>query len=212
MRQSNNRERRGEFHACWLPTIKEDPGAPKGARVCRRMGEGLGAGGHSTRRYPTNAAAPRTVSCRAELFSGCGAATRAPTTRPRPSSHVGRQLDMPAVGKFQISQMDAKTPLAPAAALDDIARADREPARETIYQRTHANLCQPLPNLRGTSPAVMPDQRDGSETVRQRARIPVNRCGQRPRLPSVPIPTFVTSCSTLNTNFGIERTLANLWF
>jgi hypothetical protein len=29
---------------------------------------------------------------------------------------------------------------------------------------------------------------------------------------SVPIPKFVTSCSTLNTNFGIERTLANLWF
>ena len=29
---------------------------------------------------------------------------------------------------------------------------------------------------------------------------------------SVPIPKFVTPCSTLNTNFGIERTLANLRF
>src|SRR5262249_19575263 len=31
--------------------------APKGARVYRRMGEGLGAGGHSTRRYRFNAEA-----------------------------------------------------------------------------------------------------------------------------------------------------------
>jgi hypothetical protein len=47
---------------------------------------------------------------------------------------------MSAVGKLQIAQMDAKTPLGPAAAFDDIARADREPTRETIYQRTHVNL------------------------------------------------------------------------
>src|SRR5262249_37453378 len=32
---------------------KEDPGARR-ARVCRRMGEGLGAGGHTTRRWTTN--------------------------------------------------------------------------------------------------------------------------------------------------------------
>ena len=33
----------------------------------------------------------------------------------------------------------------------------------------------------------------------------------RVRAASVPIPKFVTPCSALNTNFGIERTLANLW-
>jgi hypothetical protein len=46
---------------------KEDPGA-NGARVSRRMGEGLRARGHPTRRYPFNAQASRRFLS-ARLFS-----------------------------------------------------------------------------------------------------------------------------------------------
>ena len=51
--------------------------------------------------------------------------------------NIGRQIDVPAVGKFEISQMDAKDPLGAAMALDYISCADREPVREPLCEGTH---------------------------------------------------------------------------
>jgi len=151
--------------------------APKGARVYRRMGEGLGAGGHSTRRYAFNArASPRFL--RLKLFSSLAAPRKAPATRARPVRQIGRQFDVSAIGKLQISQTDAKASVAPAAALDHVARADREPAGETVCKRTHEFLLEATPR---NFPAPMSKHRDGSETARRQALISVDRCGQRAR-------------------------------
>jgi hypothetical protein len=153
--------------------------APKGARVCRRMGEGLGAGGHSTRRYAFNARASlRFLS--SKLFSSLASPRKAPATRARPVRQVGRQFDVSAIGKLQISQADAKAPLSAAAALDHVASADREPAGETVCKGTHEY--PPESNTTpGNFPAPMSKHRDGSETARRQAQISVNRCGQRAR-------------------------------
>jgi hypothetical protein len=153
--------------------------APKGARVCRRMGEGLGAGGHSTRRYAFNArASPRFLS--SKLFSSLASPRKAPATRARPVCQIGGQFDVAAIGKLEISQTDAKASLSPAAALDHVARADREPAGETVCNRTHKYLLEPT-TLLGTFRPPMPDHHDGSETARQQPQISVNRCGQGAR-------------------------------
>jgi hypothetical protein len=82
-----------------------------------------------------------------------------------------------AIGKLEISQTDAKASLFPAAALDHVARADREPAGETVCKRTHKYLLEPT-TLLGTFRPPMPDHHDGSETARQQPQISVNRCGQ----------------------------------
>jgi hypothetical protein len=131
------------------------------ARVSRRMGEGLGAGGHSTRRWRFNAQAGRRFLS-VELFSGRprGGAAAA---RAHPMRQVHWQFHMPAVGKLEISQMDAKTSSASAAALHHVTGADWEPAGE-ICERSHHNpprKQQPSWNL----PASMPDERDSSETA-----------------------------------------------
>jgi hypothetical protein len=151
--------------------------APKGARVYRRMGEGLGAGGHSTRRYAFNArASPRFLSLK--LFSSLASPRKAPATCARPMRQIGRQVDVSAVGKLQISQTDAKASLFPAAALDHVARADREPAGETVCKRIHET--PPGSNATaGNFPAPMSKHRDGSETARRQEQISVDRCGQR---------------------------------
>ena len=137
--------------------------ARKGARVYRRMGEGLGAGGHSTRRYAFNArASPGFLS--SKLFSSLASPRKAPATRARPVCHIGRQFDVAAIGKLKISQTDAKASLSPAAALDHIARADREPAGETICKRTHKYLLEPT-----TRPGTFEHQCQNTATVpRQR--------------------------------------------
>jgi hypothetical protein len=110
--------------------------APKGARVYRRMGEGLGAGGHSTRRYRFNAeAAIQFLS--PKLFSNLAARRAAPAARGRSMRQVDWQFDVAAIRKLQISQTDAKTALPAAAALDHVARADRKPAGETVCKGTH---------------------------------------------------------------------------
>src|SRR5262252_5187354 len=150
--------------------------APKGARVYRRMGEGLGAGGHSTRRYAFNArASPRFL--RLKLFSSLASPGKAPATRARPVCLISRQFEVAAIGKLKISQTDAKASLFPAAALDHVARADREPAGETVCKRTHE--IPPGSNaMAGNFPAPMSKHRDGSETARRQAQISVDRCGQ----------------------------------
>jgi len=151
--------------------------APKRARVSRRMGEGLGAGGHSTRRWQLNAQAGPAVPGR-ELFSRRGPPVRtAAAVRARPVPQIDRQLDMPTVGKLEISQTDAKTPPASAATLHHVTRADWEPAGEIICERSHRNpprKQQPSWNL----PPPMPDRHDSSETASRPAVISVNRCGK----------------------------------
>jgi len=156
--------------------------APKGARVYRRMGEGLGAGGHSTRRYAFNArASPRFL--RLKLFSSLASPGKAPATRARPVCLISRQFEVAAIGKLKISQTDAKASLFPAAALDHVARADREPAGETVCKRTHE--IPPGSNATaGNFPAPMSKHRDGSETARRQAQISVDRCGQGARDPN----------------------------
>ena len=100
------------------------------------MGEGLGAGGHSTRRYRFNAEASIRF-LRLKLFSNLAPRRKAPSARAPPVRLVDRQFDMAAIRKLQISQTDAKTTVPAAAALDHVACADREPAGETVCKGTH---------------------------------------------------------------------------
>jgi len=139
----------------------------------------LGAGGHSTRRYAFNArASPRFL--RLKLFSSLASPGKAPATRARPVCLISRQFEVAAIGKLKISQTDAKASLFPAAALDHVARADREPAGETVCKRTHE--IPPGSNaMAGNFPAPMSKHRDGSETARRQAQISVDRCGQGAR-------------------------------
>jgi hypothetical protein len=150
-----------------------------GARVSRRMGEGLGAGGHATRRWRFNAqAGPRFLFV--ELFSD-GPRRGAAAVRALPPRQVDWQFHMSAVGKLEISQMDAKTPSASTAPLHHVTGTDWEPAGEIIRERSHHNPPreqQPSWNL----PPPMPDQHDSSETAPRPALISVNRCGQAPAL------------------------------
>lgn len=53
---------------------------------------------------------------------------------------VGWELDLPAVGKLKISQMDAQRSFGAATALDHVSCPDREPARETVCEGAHAFL------------------------------------------------------------------------
>jgi hypothetical protein len=75
-----------------------------------------------------------------------------------PQSCLGRQLDVAAIGKFQITQMDTAFP-----ALDHEPRSNREPVWQACSSRTHGTLlgmCAPV--RRG-----MPDNGDRSATPRQ---------------------------------------------
>src|SRR5215831_8694890 len=96
-------------------------------------------------------ASPRFLS--RKLFSSLASPGKAPTTRARPVCQIGRQFDVAAIRKLEISQTDAKASLSPAAALDHVARADREPAGETVCKRTHKYLLEPT-TLLGTFPAT----------------------------------------------------------
>jgi len=53
---------------------------------------------------------------------------------------VGWELDLPAVGKLKISQMDAQRSFGAATALDHVSCPDRELARETVCEGAHAFL------------------------------------------------------------------------
>jgi hypothetical protein len=113
-----------------------------------------------------------------ELFSRRGPPVRtAAAVRARPVPQIDRQLDMPAVGKLEISQTDAKTPPASAATLHHVTRADREPAGEIICERSHRNPPREQPPF-WNLPPPMPDQHDSSETASRPAVISVNRCGK----------------------------------
>src|SRR6266403_1257821 len=76
----------------------------------------------------------------AKLFSASGPPRAPPALRARSMRQIDGQIDMPAIGKFDISQMDAKSSLAAAAALDHIACANREPAGQIICERGHPKI------------------------------------------------------------------------
>jgi hypothetical protein len=141
------------------------------------MGEGLGAGGTPP------GAVDSTLGrhggfLRAKLFSASGPPRAPPALRALSMRQIDGQIDMPAIGKFDISQMDAKSSLAAAAALDHIACANREPAGQIICERGHPEILLGSNNPRGTCRHQMPEQRDSSETARCSATISVDRCGQ----------------------------------
>jgi hypothetical protein len=87
---------------------------------------------------------------RAKLFSGCPAPRAPPPLRACAMRNIDRQVDMPAIRKFEISQMDAKSSLAAPAALDHIAGPDREPAGQVICERRHVKILLESNNPRGT--------------------------------------------------------------
>src|SRR5258708_39828472 len=99
------------------------------------MGEGLGAGGHATRRVRSiPKTTPRSIPG-SDFFSPRFAAAWAPagaTAVLRPRRQIGRQIDLATIRKFEVSQLD----MAPAA-LDHIPGADREPARQPNDLATH---------------------------------------------------------------------------
>ena len=72
---------------------KRRPRRPKGPGSVRRMGEGLGAGGHATRRWIAQRPSAALGSCPAKLFSSRGLPARAPAARPRRDRPIDRQVD-----------------------------------------------------------------------------------------------------------------------
>src|SRR4051812_27237584 len=111
------------------------------------MGEGLGAGGTPPGvRPPTQQA--RALFLATPLFSRRGAAARSAAARTGSLRGVARQFHLTAIGKFEISQVNAKAALGPGATFNDVACSHREPTGKTIDKRTHGTL------LRGNSPSL----------------------------------------------------------
>jgi hypothetical protein len=96
----------------------------------------LGAGGHSTRRYPFNPRDSIPFRLRQKSFSD-GVPLQPPAPRARPIGPIERQFHVPAVGKFKIARLDPKTSLRTAAAFDHVACADGKSAGQTNGLRAH---------------------------------------------------------------------------
>src|SRR5262245_29950294 len=98
------------------------------------MGEGLGGWGahHPASGSPT--ARPPLRSIPSKL--SCGSFLPQPPAGRTAGSclfgQVGRQLDLPAIGKFEVARMHLA-----AAALDDVAGTNRKAIRETTGFGTH---------------------------------------------------------------------------
>jgi hypothetical protein len=108
------------------------------------MGEGLGAGGTPPgARHPTPHTRARFLPTK--LFSGGGTPALATAARAHALRGIAREFYLTAVGKLEISQMDAETALAAAVSFDDITCSNREPTGKTIDQRTHGTLLGELP-------------------------------------------------------------------
>jgi hypothetical protein len=167
--------------------IKEDPGARR-ARVFRRMGEGLGAGGHATRRRVSNIHTGVSFRSSQKLFSE-RAPQKPPAPRARPCRPINRQVHMPAVGKFQIARLDAKAPRRPAAAFDHKARADRKSAGETVrFHETSWGDCRREPTGQ-----PMPHLEKPFHSGRRRAAHVVDSCGMQVKRGCSPMPTAAPS-------------------
>src|SRR5439155_12213634 len=111
--------------------------APKGPGSVRRMGEGLGGWGHATRRVRSTVQTLGGSWLGRNFFRGLLAGV-APAAGGRTGAfafaRVGRQRDLPSIRKLKVTQIDM-----PAAAFDDVAGADREPARKSSDARNHGN-------------------------------------------------------------------------
>src|ERR1700722_8978878 len=124
------------------------------------MGEGLGGWGHATRRVrtiPETRPRPTPAQFFSSFFSCWVAAVSASAGADaglRPCRQIGRQINLAAIRKFQISQAD----MAPAA-FDHVAGADREPARQTNDLATHASLL-----LNATAATIVHARRANSVT------------------------------------------------
>src|SRR5262249_19689596 len=110
---------------------------PKGARVYRRMGEGLGAGGHSTRRYRFNAEASIRFPYPRNYFRTLPRGRRRRRReRARCARSIGSSTWRPS-GNSRYRKRMRKRPCPGAAALDHVARADREPPGKAVCKGTH---------------------------------------------------------------------------
>ena len=99
------------------------------------MGEGLGGWGHATRRKDSTPEFSGRSTRGYIFFRGGFWGMAGAAVRGRPLGQIRRQIDLPAVRKFEITQMDKA-----AAALDDIARAGRDSARKTTDLSSHGTL------------------------------------------------------------------------
>ena len=103
---------------------KRRPRRPKGPGSIRRMGEGLGGWGHATRRQIKKRANLWGVPSIRKLFSVRGPSAHTPSPRRVPRTCLDRQINVTAIGKLKITQLDTTT-----AALDHKPSPDREPTR-----------------------------------------------------------------------------------
>src|SRR3954470_22559900 len=118
--------------------------APEGPGSFAGWVRGWGLGGTPPGvRHPTQQARAWFLGTR--LFSRRGAAARPAAARTGSLRGVARQFHLTAVGKFEISQVDAKATLGPGTTFNDVACSDREPAGKTINKRTHGTLLGELP-------------------------------------------------------------------
>src|SRR5262245_27749191 len=102
---SERRSSRGALPQ-WSHT-KEDPGAKRGPGSLAGWVRGWGLRGTPPGAVDsTRGRSGRFL--RAKLFSGSPPPGAPPALHARAMRHIRRQVDMPAVRKFEISQMDAK--------------------------------------------------------------------------------------------------------
>src|SRR5439155_8562504 len=127
------------------PPRKEDPGQ-KGQGLIAGWVRGWGLGGTPPGAVGSTPRSRPGFLC-AKLFSAPSAPRASAALRARPMRDIGWEFDLPAVGKLEISQMDAKDPLGAAMALDYISCADREPVRETLCEGND-NFLMPMKRVR----------------------------------------------------------------
>src|SRR5262249_42799250 len=102
------------------------------------MGEGLGAGGHATRRRAINLLAGVSFQSFSNFFS-----TRPSHARPRTAQRAyrgesaDRQVHVPAIWEFEVPRSDAKASIRAAAAFDHVTRSDGKSAGQTVWLCAH---------------------------------------------------------------------------
>jgi hypothetical protein len=90
------------------------------------MGEGLGGWGHATRRQMYKCPNRPDVPFVAKLFLAGGPGAATPPGREGASAPLDRQIDMAAIGKLKITQLDTA-----ATAFDHESSSDRETTGQT---------------------------------------------------------------------------------
>jgi hypothetical protein len=160
---------------------KEDPGARR-ARVCRRMGEGLGAGGHSTRRCLNNDGPAQGFLQEAIIFGlahggrvgggacGCSGAPAYGSVRPdRPEGRRADRREIPGTANgCEEAPALRHGPRSHSAFRPGSGRGDHLQANPNLQ----VNLCNPHPyDPPGTfrTQRSMPKRCNGSETPKRKA-------------------------------------------